>query len=90
MPDERKKELPLELKQELITAGYQGANGRMYFELEELIEACGEHFYGVFKRSNNNWGAWETDSEDEGNEMFEGRTPTEAVARLWLALNKKV
>jgi hypothetical protein len=57
--------------------------------LEELIEACGKNFYGVFTHGIGLWGAWKSDSDDESNEMFEGATPTEAVARLWLALNFK-
>jgi hypothetical protein len=56
--------------------------------LEELIEACGKDYFslsgnpgewiasfGAATRSQTNW--------------IEGSTPTEAVARLWLALNKK-
>jgi hypothetical protein len=64
--------------------------------LEELIEACGERFYQL----TCVWG------DDHGNEQWEaipvghlllqkhykgeGSTPTEAVGRLFIALNKKV
>lgn len=62
----------------------------LYFPtLDELIEACG-------------WNLWNLDQTDEGEWCARGRskkpmsglvefysTPTEAVARLWLALNTK-
>jgi len=52
--------------------------------LEELIEACGEEF-GSLYQSHFGWIA------DKGLHELEqhGETPSEAVARLWLALNKK-
>jgi hypothetical protein len=56
--------------------------------LEELIDACGERFTSldqVFKPKEGNtyepsWLA---------NSMERGSTATEAVARLWLALNQR-
>ena len=57
-------------------------------QLSELIEACGERFKGLTRHSKDEviqWGA--TNGEDC---LRFGPTPEEAVARLWLALNKKV
>ena len=53
--------------------------------LSELIEACGEDF-GFLEKFNDeqNWSAG-----DSRKLMDFGKTPAEAVARLWLALNKK-
>lgn len=57
--------------------------------LEELIDACGSNLYSLESNCKDqkiySWRAtarWVTKSWD-------GSTPTEAVARLWLALNKK-
>lgn len=53
--------------------------------LSELIEACGEHF-GTLTRNGSTWYA----SHYEFIDVYEyGPTPDEAVARLWLALNRK-
>lgn len=62
--------------------------------LEELIEACGKGFHAVtkFNQSPNN-GKWKASyaGEFSGETTYQGRgsTPTEAVAKLWLALNNK-
>lgn len=64
--------------------------------LEELIEACNpEEGYFSLEFMQSNWVA-QYGTQDEvdyygGNEKSGGYydTPTEAVARLWLALNKK-
>lgn len=61
--------------------------------LSELIEACGAHFdslqkWGSFNRytaTDQKWCAFAY----ERNVFASGETPEEAVARLWLALNKK-
>ena len=53
--------------------------------LEELIEACGNRFASLANNARN-WRARADDSIAEGV----GSTPIEAVAHLWLALNKKV
>jgi len=54
--------------------------------LDELIEACGTwiDIYG-FK---DMWSATNKTAEANAN-IFYGSTASEAVARLWLALNKK-
>lgn len=63
-------------------------------ELPELIEMCGEAFSHV-KKLDGNWWALSEDCEhskdcDCINNIEEmGATPEEAVARLWLSLNKK-
>ena len=53
--------------------------------LSELIAACGEKFVSL----TLNRGEWRcTASSHEGHDDLYS-TPSEAVARLWLALNKK-
>lgn len=55
--------------------------------LSELIEACGEKFYDLSQREK---GEWITNRDDMFHSDYPvGSTPEEAVARLWLALNKK-
>ena len=58
--------------------------------LSKLIEACGQDFRDLTLHSDGRWiskggkkafGKWR---------LVNGRTPEEAVARLWLALQKKV
>jgi len=47
--------------------------------LEELIEAC-RPFIVRFSSDGSNWASW-------GSLESRGSTPTDAVARLWLALH---
>lgn len=61
--------------------------------LEELIEACGDCLSHM-KKWNGHWWAvshcGHKEHEPDGNNLEEtGSTPTEAVAKLWLALNNK-
>ena len=60
--------------------------------LSELIEACyKEGIYFELQGYNNEWLAFDgTQLTKEFNKKGEGKTPEEAVANLWLALNKKV
>ena len=51
--------------------------------LEELIEACGENF-GSLDKQHDGWLA----SANFNQNCF-AKTPAEAVARLWLALQKR-
>lgn len=55
--------------------------------LEELIEACGTQLDYI----DNQWTKWVVygdSTEDKTVDIkFEGKTPTEAVAKLWLELN---
>jgi len=53
---------------------------------EELIEACGAQFDTLYQADRFKWVA------HDGaliTQRYTGATPTEAVAKLWLALNKK-
>jgi hypothetical protein len=56
--------------------------------LEELIEACGDKFGELMLMVGGSGGRWRATSED-GRSHPRGHTPTEAVARLWLALNPR-
>ncbi len=65
--------------------------------LLELIEACGEHFVTLERMKTkgleklNHWRARGNDFPDNAPDWgysIPGKTPEEAVARLWLALNK--
>jgi hypothetical protein len=58
--------------------------------LEELIESCGEQFRGLQRLENGAWycTANALDWTTNGIEALEW-SPTEAVARLWLALNNR-
>jgi hypothetical protein len=59
--------------------------------LEELIEACGENFAWLHQSvKSKKWAAQDFIYDDEGPHSGQGSTPTEAAARLWLALNKKI
>ena len=51
--------------------------------LEELIEACGNEIFKLTKHGN----IWQTNFVDGMAGETAGRTPTEAVAQLWLKLN---
>jgi hypothetical protein len=56
--------------------------------LEELIEACGKQFDRLL--AYHDTGDWEATSERDSDGLFKsasGKTSTEAVARLWLALH---
>jgi len=60
--------------------------------LSELIEACGEEFeelgyLGKAEAGTFRWYAVERSTDDY--DRVYGSTPEEAVARLWLTLNKK-
>lgn len=64
--------------------------------LEELIEACGDRFLGLLKHDDKSgWTALKNGDVlflkdfSENPDLMLGSTPEEAVARLWLALNKK-
>lgn len=60
-----------------------------YPTLTELIKACGGH--AKFKLSwVQKFGTWKAMIADIGATHAIGDTPEEAVARLWLAVNKRV
>ena len=55
--------------------------------LSELIEACGDDLDSLVRDMSENklWIAYRQDGDGSG----EGKTPGEAVAKLWLKLNEK-
>ena len=53
--------------------------------LSELIEACGEEFECVGRNDEFGGGWIATDKKDKWSR---GKTPKEAVAKLWLKLNQ--
>lgn len=58
--------------------------------LEELIEACGEDFFALM-RTDEGWMAQASLFNGTSKNFvghLPGQTPSEAVARLWLALQK--
>lgn len=64
--------------------------------LSELIESCGSSFYELRKLGYEYTNSapmdgfiWEASSPDVTPMLYVGNTPEEAVARLYLALNKK-
>lgn len=61
--------------------------------LSELIEACGDDFDGLMpqRRVKNSLGKFVAmkDRYESLSDCFFGETPEEAVAKLWLKLNKK-
>ena len=61
--------------------------------LSELIEACGKGLQSLINDFENEEGGWIafTNRKDDKGERMEiwGETPEIAVAKLWLAINKK-
>ena len=57
--------------------------------LEELIEACGNDFGGISRSKDGAWIAYDITAANL-EDAIGGKTPTEVVAKLWLALNPKV
>lgn len=69
-----------ELAKELKDAGFPiKPDGQI--RLEDLIEACGDELRSV-ERFGENWAAFR-----KVEESYQGFTPEEAVARLWLSLH---
>ena len=58
--------------------------------LSELIEACGEYFVLLYRSTNQEY-LWESEgNKDKENHNYgRGSTSEEAVANLWLELNKR-
>ena len=93
-----------ELAKELKEAGFPQKNYKIEKDteelcyipsLEELIEACEKHPRGFcfLRKIDNDWYAQDGNMRGMDNgwdgKIAKGKTPTEAVAHLWLALNKK-
>jgi hypothetical protein len=57
--------------------------------LSELIEACGDRFYKLYRREGEGWYTQAGCESIEEPEESNGATAEEAVAKLWLALNSK-
>ena len=84
-----------ELAKELDNAGFPIRVGnRVGYvqspQLGELIEACGDRFGSLYRFNDDpEWYAYRAGTRTKEHGEFDGKTPEEAVARLWLALNKK-
>lgn len=91
-------------KAKKTTGGYFDQDGESKYypspELSELIEACGEEFRCLFSPLKEsvawlgvpddlNLTDWIAEAKQIGI-FAEGKTPSEAVARLWLKLNGKL
>lgn len=59
-----------------------------YPTLSELIEACGDKFHSLIRGEGGYWLAY-THIQGSRTNFKEGKTPEEAVGRLFIALNKK-
>ena len=75
-------------------ARYSSNNTAYNPSLSELVEACGNDFKKLAKVpftevTGNKFFAWSWDLKDKEAVMGEGETAEEAVAKLWLELNKK-
>jgi hypothetical protein len=57
--------------------------------LSELIEACGDGFKKLWRHSNGKWTAHSGTKTQANSFQKGGETAETAVAKLWLALNKK-
>lgn len=61
--------------------------------LSELIKACGNRFDELSRDETNRGGEWLAiwgDNQDPSiTHTGQGQTPEEAVAKLWLQINKK-
>jgi hypothetical protein len=75
-----------ELYKQLREAGFEGLNSGCHEcdgdSLSNLIKACGKEFATIMKSGTN----WLVMSVEGINEV--GSTPEEAVANLWLELQK--
>ena len=57
--------------------------------LSEIIEACGEEFESIIYSNKKEWYAYGSSKGVIHDNESRGLTPEEAVANLWLELNKK-
>jgi hypothetical protein len=72
-----------------LTALMIRSSDRVYAPtLEELIEALGDRMYSLVRHKNGFFKAFSTDDAENMMDVSQGDNPTEAVARLWLALYK--
>lgn len=81
------------LGQILVASGAEATLGDGFVKkpnLSELIEACGRGFFSLeFNPYDDKW-KWRANMRNEGDGTIDpyGKTPVEAVAKLYLALNK--
>lgn len=70
-----------------VGASLDAENGKNYHypTLEELIEMCKEDFYLLQMDTDGEW--WAASRSGDAFNSY-GLTPADAVARLWIALNK--
>ena len=73
---------------------YDKKTANIWIPLDELIEACGEQkSLGLERNYGGMWTAYKDtqlwNDVDGYKYQARGTTPEEAVAKLWLALNKK-
>lgn len=86
---------PQELKRGYLSSGKTPVNqsiiaAQCYFPtLEELIWACEPYLFKIVKTPLSKWEV-EVSQRDTPIIYAQGSTPSEAVANLWLALNKQV
>ncbi len=57
--------------------------------LADLIKECGNEFEAISKRGEDQWLAMSKVELPDDSQGGFGKTPEEAVAKLWLALNQK-
>lgn len=57
--------------------------------LSELIEACGDDFCCLEKIGIQDWICYRSEEERNNDDFHMGHSPGEAVAMLWIDLNKK-
>lgn len=77
-----------------ITGNEKEGEDYIFFpEVHELIEECGDKFEYLNRVNGGSWVAGTKDSPREetlgDSNYVSGKTPEEAVANLWLELNKK-
>lgn len=75
---------------ELLQKDWRIYSKRYSPSLSKLIEACGDDLSHIKKHNGNWWAVTHSKFDESGNNYEEqGITPEEAVANLWLALQKK-
>jgi len=78
-------------KQRLEIMHYQNSDGSHVYvpTLSELIESCGDNFSSIEKKKYKAGWIAEAVPEEGGDWSYaEAKIPEEAIAKLWLALNK--
>lgn len=82
-------ELALKLKEAGFPYSWCPGNYSCVPSLEELIEACGGKMFRLNNAEYMGIGWTARNEKIEGEKMLDFPTPTEAVANLWLEINKK-